>query len=221
MPSEPFDWNVVVIGKWNPAILTPAGIACRLFGLDPGTPIDVMVNVDGLEPPKVRHEGLEVQVTSQRLIISPATCTTEDLDRARQIAVRALDELPETPFSAAGFNLRFRMTAPSDDLLETLNGQIDGPLADADFTVEHREIRRTISFAEGTINLSLVSTPGTGDETDVVVRLNFDRSARACQELRTWLTIPIDQIRDVVDRITPILHLQLQEHENEWHLEAV
>ena len=40
MTVEALDWNVVVAGFWNPAILTPSGIARRLFGLPEETPAD-------------------------------------------------------------------------------------------------------------------------------------------------------------------------------------
>ena len=35
MPLEPYDWNVVVLGRWDRALLTSQGIASRLFQLPP------------------------------------------------------------------------------------------------------------------------------------------------------------------------------------------
>ncbi len=69
-PVEPlmgpvgFDWDVVVVGFWNPAILTPAGIWKRLFELEQGTPVELEVPIDGLAPYRVSHE--EITVTAER-----------------------------------------------------------------------------------------------------------------------------------------------------------
>ncbi len=46
MKGTPFDWNVVIIGSWNPAILTPQGITTRLLQLEAGTPVEVQVSLD-------------------------------------------------------------------------------------------------------------------------------------------------------------------------------
>jgi hypothetical protein len=54
MELEPFDWNVVIAAYWNRAILTPNGIAKRLFKIPEGTAMEVEVPVDLLEPPQVK-----------------------------------------------------------------------------------------------------------------------------------------------------------------------
>ena len=43
MPLEPYDWNVVLLGHWNRAILTPQGISERLFQLLSETEIGIEV----------------------------------------------------------------------------------------------------------------------------------------------------------------------------------
>lgn len=62
-------WNAVVVGKWNPAILTPQGIADQIFGKPADDPIEVFVPVNAMGPIKVRIEGLLVSADFERLII--------------------------------------------------------------------------------------------------------------------------------------------------------
>lgn len=107
MSGAPFDWNVVVVGAWNPAILTPLGIAKRLFGRD-DAPIQVMVSVDGLAPIQVRYEGLVVVPSNSKLVVSPVEPSPSALVEAAQVACKAINSLPDTPFLAAGVNLRYR-----------------------------------------------------------------------------------------------------------------
>jgi hypothetical protein len=107
MPIRAEDWNVVVVGFWNRAIYTPSGISRRLFGLSPTTPVQVLIPLDLPAPYQVRHEDLTVIVGSDRMIVQPARANYPGIASAMGIARRSLDDLPHTPFSAAGINLRF------------------------------------------------------------------------------------------------------------------
>ena len=53
MLLEPGDWNVVIVGHWNRAILTPQGIATRLLQLPPETEIGIEVPMDAIGPYRV------------------------------------------------------------------------------------------------------------------------------------------------------------------------
>jgi hypothetical protein len=55
MPLKPYDWNVVVLGHWNQAILTPQGIAERLFQLPSETEIGIEVPMDAIGPFRVKR----------------------------------------------------------------------------------------------------------------------------------------------------------------------
>src|SRR6516165_8300462 len=69
MPLVPCEWNVVVMGRWNRAILTPQGIATRLFQLPLNTSIGVEVPMDGIGPYRVSHDRLVVMVSEAWLIV--------------------------------------------------------------------------------------------------------------------------------------------------------
>ena len=69
MPLEPYDWNVVVLGHWNPAILTPQGISERLFQLPTETEIGIEVPMDAIGPFRVSLGDLAVMVTEAQLMV--------------------------------------------------------------------------------------------------------------------------------------------------------
>lgn len=195
MNLEPFDWNVVVIGYWNPAILTPAGVGRRLFGLAVGTPLLVEVPIDGLAPHRVKHDGLTVTAELGRLLVHADDPKYALLDRARQIAVRAMSDLPETPLTAAGFNIRFRIGEPSNEFLAATNAGVDNLLSDTGFKIESRSLGRSVKCEDGVLNLSIQQGQ------DSRIELNFDRQSSKREELIEWLQFPLAKVEETVSRV--------------------
>lgn len=190
-----YDWNVVVIGFWNPAILTPEGIARRLFGLEKGTPIAIEVPIEGLAPYRVKHDDLIVTAETGRLAVSPNAPNYVLLDRARGIAVRAIEALPETPVTATGFNIRVSLESPPEALFRALTPSLDALLSDADFSIEARLLHRALKCGEGILNLSI-------EQRDKLsVQLNFHRQSTKGTELVSWLRQPIEDVQDIVASI--------------------
>src|SRR5262245_52697535 len=82
MTLESYSWNVVIAGYWNRAILNPDGISTRLFGNAPGTPIEVEVPLDAINPYRVTIQDVTVVAMSNRLTLEPRTSSYEQLNRA-------------------------------------------------------------------------------------------------------------------------------------------
>lgn len=210
MSAEPFDWNVIVVGYWNPAILTPSGIARRLFELDQGTPIAVEVPMDGLAPHRVRHEGIIVTAEPGRLALTVEVPSLQNLERARQIAIGAMVKLPETPLTAAGFNIRLKLDDPPEQLLNATTAGTDALLSDAGFTIKTRTIRRSIEQGHGLLNLEIREDDGA----ETKIEFNFHRQSSAIGELREWLQMPCDDVRTVC--ATTLEKLAGLEFEEAW-----
>jgi len=192
---ESLNWNVVVAGYWNPAILTPAGIAQRLFGLEEGTPVQIEVPMDGLAPYRVRHDDLTVTAEAGRLIVSADAPRYDLLDYARKIAAKTIAELPETPLTAAGYNIRMHVDDPSNELLTATACEIDNQLSDAAFSIESRGLQRSLKIAKGVLNLSI------RQQDDVTFEFNFHRQSSNRNQLIAWLEYPIDEVKQVVTKI--------------------
>jgi len=195
MNLNPFDWNVVIVGYWNRAILTPAGIGRRLFGLEEGTPVLVEVPMDGLGPHRVKYSDLTVTAETGRLVVHADIPKYDLLDRARKAAILAMKSLPETPLIAAGFNVRVRIKDPSDELLTSLTSGLDNALSDAGFEIYSRSLRRKLKFKDGTLNLDVEE----GDDFRVI--FNFDRQSSKKEDLIAWLQLPVAEIEDVVSSV--------------------
>ncbi len=183
MVAVPFGWNVVIVGAWNVAILTPDGIRRRLFQLPDQATIEVDVAIDRLAPFRVRHDGLIVVPSSSMLEISTEVLDLPSLLKAGEIGVRALASLPETPLAAAGINVRYRLSDIPDDLWDLIGCSLDDALSDAGHTIKRRAVSRSLLLHPGEVNIEL----SYGDETDSKLNFNFNLESPQHQELQQWL----------------------------------
>ncbi len=193
MTVEALQWDVVVAGHWNPAILTPAGIVSRLFGLEDGTPIRMEVPTDGLAPPRVMYNEVAVTAEMGRLCVYAELPTYQLLDRARKIAAKAIGELPKTPLMAAGFNVRLRITDVPD--VEATKCPIDNLLSDAGFSIGSQSLRRSLVIGNGVLNFSIREDKG------MTAEFNFERKSTKTDELIAWLEYSIQDVEKTVSSV--------------------
>jgi hypothetical protein len=183
MAAEPFSWNVVIVGAWNIAILTPDGIAKRLFELPQGTPVQVEVPIDRPGPYRVLHDGLMVIPSSNQLEVAPQALELGSLQKASRVAQMALRALPETPVFAAGINIRYRFASLPDELIDLVKAPIDDVLSDTSFQIDGGLTKRSLALPPGILNLEIVQ----GKSADGSVSLNFHRESTAQTDLQAWL----------------------------------
>jgi hypothetical protein len=182
MPIEPYNWNAVVTGFWNLAILSPDGIRSRLFELAPGTPVEVEVAVDRPGPYRVKHNGLIVVPTNSRLEVLAEACDAESIIRACALCRRALASLPETPVTAAGINIRYRLPEIPDAVIDLVRAPLDNAISDAGHTVTAARTRRTLPVPPGVVNVQIGKSGTAG-----TLEFNFHRESPSPSELGVWL----------------------------------
>lgn len=197
MPLLPNNWNVVVVGHWNRAILSPAGIARRLFRLPTGTPVQVLVPLDIVAPYHVRHDNITVIPGNDRLIVTPVHDTFENLSEATVVTRRALGDLPETPVFAAGLNLTYKSDAALMALQQVTVSQWDDRLSDKNCVITSRSIMRSVQWRDGTTNVTITVEP-TGACS---VTFNFDYKSQSSEAIGKWLDLKACEIKKQVDQI--------------------
>jgi hypothetical protein len=183
MPGAPTDWNVTIVGAWNRAILTPAGIAKRLFQIEPTVPVEVLVGLNEPGLIRVKYQNLTVIPQRGRLLIAPTEMTSEGIAAAAQLAARALESLPETPITAAGVNIKYQFDALPDNLITMLDSTLNNVLADDHKAIVEKAMRRSVNWQEGKLNLDIAEDANAAG----LVSFNFDRQADAWQDLSTWV----------------------------------
>lgn len=197
MALVPADWNVVVVGYWNSAILTPKGIARRLFELPDEVPIEVEVPLDAPAPFRVRHAGMTIMAGGGRLIVEPTALTYGSLADAMKLGSRALDSLPQTPVLAAGYNIRYKSSEVPLAVVEVVEHSWDNLLSDEALDIEARAIMRSLKWRGGNIKFTVSQDPNLSFS----VLLNFERQSNDATVLRDWLEIPIEDVRSQAERM--------------------
>ena len=99
MEYERFNWNSIIRGAWNRAILTPSWISTNLFGLPVGAAIEVYVPINMLGPSRVKHEDLIVAVGEGFLEVTTDTPNFDVFSRVKRLGIEVLNKLPVTPLS--------------------------------------------------------------------------------------------------------------------------
>ena len=204
MILEPFGWGVVVVGRWNPGILTPKGIGTLVFGLEEPMKLEVMVPLDGLAPYQVKssEQPIVAWADTEKLKIIPLSMEPGLLEEAMKYGINALKNLPRTPVAAAGFNVKFRTDTPPQNLVEMLPAQIDTTLIGLGHEISARSLQRSLLFEGGILNFNI-----TGGDLGYEVTFNFHRDATEQQDLMHWLQTPIEKIFNTVDSINEALGL--------------
>lgn len=212
MKMQPSGWSVVLVGRWNPAILSPAGIVAHVLELPTKTQVHIAVPIDGTSPYRVSNpeETLTVQVDNERLQIDVPKCTYDTLQKAMAAGVSALKALPMTPISAVGFNLNFRTSDTSEELITATSATIDTAIGAQGYRITARSLARKISYGTGQINLTI-----TYKDDEFQATCNFHLDTKNVEDAKDWLATPTNSIKAEIAKIAAILNVQLEESTND------
>jgi hypothetical protein len=191
----PDNWNVVIIGAWNPAILTPAGIREHLFELPSTSSVEVLVPIDGIGPPLVRHGGTQVAVSSDSIILSAQELTVPGITSAIAVGIRAMDVLPRTPLLASGVNFRFAVQDLPTRFVEGMESSLDRSIAALEFHTQEHLLKRKLRYREGELNFEIALR----ENQSGTVAFNFNRTSTDRNDHRNWLA-NANAMHDVVEK---------------------
>jgi hypothetical protein len=116
-------------------------------------------------------------------MVTSAAPNAAGLAKAAAHANKAIGSLRETPFSAAGVNLRYQFEALPDPLLGALQSQMDDQLADADLRVASRSLIRSVEWRDGLLNIQCDEK----EDASGWVVFNFHLQSTTADKLVAWL----------------------------------
>jgi hypothetical protein len=201
MPFAPNSWNVILLGAWNGAILTPEWIGKHVFEVPSGHAIAIEVPINTRGPWRVKQNDVAVLVTPNNLEFSCDATNFPTLEIAKKLASKTLDLLPVTPVAAAGFNLRFTSAELPPELAAITTSGLESSFSDNGFHILSQATRRTIPYKDGLINCEI----SVEENGNTLVALNFHRSSAVQQELKDWLSMPIAEVETISNKILACL----------------
>ncbi len=213
MSLEPFDWNIVIVGRWNRSILTPGRIAEKIFELKPPTGIFVNVPLDGISPYMVKDPQQEIAIVTEynRLIIQIVKMDYETVQKGLNAGLKVLEWLPETPLTAAGFNIRYKTSEVIQELIDIFPSPIDSKLGSIGYTqISARTVTRSIGYGNGVLNLTIVK-----DGEDFTLLFNFHRQSNSNDNLKEWMRTPVNTISETVQNVTEVLGIKIEVENND------
>jgi hypothetical protein len=198
MNEPPFNsrWSAVIAGRWNRAILTPIGIARRLFNVGEQDEFASHFPLDSTEPPRVVFGGSAVIVHDDKLVVQSEE-NYSSLIRAMLLAKKALDELPLTPVRAAGFNIAFPQKADYEPLIRMLHTEWDQRFLAGGYELIGAGLGRKVRWRDGEINIAIARDRIDG----LIVRMNFSRESGDMPDLRKWLSVEEGEVRGEVEKL--------------------
>jgi len=173
------------------------------------SPINVLVPVDGAGPYQIGDSEGHIRIvpTADRLEVRVLKANYENLLCAMVAGVKILEWLPETPVTAAGFNVNFQTDALEPDMAHLYKSAVvDSALARLGQSITRWQIMRSLDYKGGTLNVTIEGT----------VRLfellcNFHKRSREIKDLICWLKTPAVAIRGQINSICESMNLELEE----------
>jgi len=171
---------VVVAGYWNPRIFSALWVTTRLGA---SNQIAFEVPMDPGLPLRLAFDGVHLAITSDQMILTVDRAEDALVERCLQLAMRALQELPNTPTKAVGVNFAFVATPPGRDLLSAFDIKDNNAISDAGIRIQSTTIQRTLLDGDQVVNFSLSNS----DDGKVLLGFNFHKDTPTAQAALAFL----------------------------------
>jgi len=185
------DWNVVIVGAWNPGIFTPAWLGANLFS-NPEIQIEFALT-PGV-PTRITGDGVIVVAAADRVTLAPKETTVEALGKAERLAQKLLELLPHTPIRAVGVNFGYLESEPGAELLERFEDPDTNALSDLGATLAERAVVRTVELSGAVINFTV-----SRKATELRFAFNYHSDAGTAEEARQALDGKVAE-REAINR---------------------
>ena len=172
--------SLVVVGVWNPAILTPDWVARNVLGFAKGqeVPVELDMPLRPGQAPVYSLAGITYTPSRDRLVFRLKDTAAESLRRAQEAVARTLALLPHTPVRAFGQNFGFLDETPLPEHTQVFSAANDLP-GRLDLVVEvvGSLIRHTVDLEGRTLHLTRNHEGG-----QLTVEFNFHYEVGSAEE---------------------------------------
>lgn len=176
--------TVVLVGSFNPSILSPQWVAVHGLGYPPEKEfqVEMLAAIGGANQQRFSFEGLSYSAAYRRLTFHLDPHDVAGSERQIEVAAKILHELPHTPLNGVGLNFAFHVEQPSQALLALFT---PCPALSAAFDDAAVAARRWGNVMKWNDCLAQVDCE-VSDQGGALLTLNFHygtKSAAAAQEI--------------------------------------
>lgn len=172
--------SLVIIGAWNPAILSPEWLVKEVYKKPEGEQLPVTMefaSIPGM-PPRFTIMDTRFIPNIDKLVISPHVFSKEALASIEEKAITILETLPHTPIAGFGENIGFTETNPTPEQLQLF--RLNDNLAERfHITVENvsTTIKTSLKLNGCILNLSHQFSNG-----ELKINFNFHYEVKSARE---------------------------------------
>ena len=196
--------NVVIVGAWNPAIITPIWLRQQFPEFFPGDQYQAQFIAGPAVSVRFTVNDLQIDPSNGRLVLSCAIDDQGKFESLPRLATAISERLPHTPVAAVGFNFVFeaaqRTVLAIDQFLD--EQRQDRFYTDLGLTSRiERRVTHAFALPQSTLNLTYEYKP---ERTTLV--FNFHYNVTNSQQVRDALASfaeVLSEARRLADAIDP------------------
>ena len=177
--------NLVIIGAWNPAIITPVWLRQQFPDLFPGGQYQAEFITGPAVSVRFTINDVLIDASNGRLVMSSRIDDLARLESLPRLAIAIAERLPHTPVAAVGFNFAFEATERAalavDRFLDERSQ--DRFYAELGLTSRiGRQVTHSFALPHSTLNLTYECKP-----EKTMLTFNFHNSVTNVQQVRDAL----------------------------------
>ncbi len=182
--------NIAIIGGWNTRIFTPEWIMANISN-SKDVAVGLVLGNFSL-PFYLQFDGLNVNFSANRVVISAEIPDDASLIRTQEVADAIVTKLHHTPLRATGINFRYE-SDPFEGLAHQLFEQPDdSALADAGAIIVNKSITRSTLLDDLVLNIR-IEIPQKGNP---FIGINFHKETNTTQAAKEHLANGVVNLRD-------------------------
>lgn len=174
-------FNILTIGRWNPAVLSPQWIRSNVIDSEVtfAIPID-----DSGAPPRLSFSNIHLFPTIRYLDARPAEVQENAFSTVGETVSKIIELLRHTPISAIGINFRFVEVAHPESLAPNFQFDDAARIPHDKYSMLTSTIIRSFQLKnDDTLNLSLIH-----DGQEMSVEFNFHTDSSDLATIQSKLT---------------------------------
>lgn len=173
--------SVVLVGKWNPAILTSDWLKVHVFDNAEDFKCEMYFPINDTSLPiKINLEHVELFADPIHLVAKPKAGGKDSFKHCFEVMRLIIEKLQHTPLLALGINVSF-VDKDGDDKFAGLVELNDSKVIDADtYALKNTNIIRSYLLTKEQYTLNYAINYGA---KEVAVKLNFDKQTNSFDEV--------------------------------------